>query len=256
MSLTLGSGAFSNPPPASSTQPQQNGTHSNQTSSTTHLDAPPGVPPPSGLYSQQTHAPGNITNATGSAQVTYTSNGAPGDSHSTNNLSNNAGAHQTSLQPNSISHSQQHPQTPAEQVLVSAADRWGLLGLLAMLKNAGTDLDQGLNGIGTDLGTMGLDMAFPGCVGTFVEHFRTYSETNTEIYIPRSSHHGRTNRQHAQWNLISTSLHVIRVYRHHLLVPTRQLHSAMRRFSSCSIQVPGMRYKKLPHKNCAYSLPA
>lgn len=83
-------------------------------------------------------------------------------------------------------------------------------------------------------------------------HFRTYSETDTEIYIPRLLHHGRTNRQHAQWNLISTSPHVIRVYRHHLLAPTRQLHSAMRRYSSCSIQVPEMRCKKLPHKNCAY----
>lgn len=178
VSLTLGSGAFSNPPPAPSTQPQQNGTHSNQSTSTTHLDAPPGVPPPSGLYSQQTHAPGTITNATGSAQVTYASNGAPGDSHSTNNPPNNSSTHQTSLQPNSISHSQQHPQTPAEQVLVSAADRWGLLGLLAMLKNAGTDLDQGLNGIGTDLGTMGLDMAFPGCVGAF---YRGISELTAKL---------------------------------------------------------------------------
>ena len=31
-----------------------------------------------------------------------------------------------------------------------------------MLKNVGSDLDQGMGGIGTDLGTMGLDMSYPG----------------------------------------------------------------------------------------------
>ncbi|KAF9038385.1 hypothetical protein BDZ89DRAFT_945874, partial [Hymenopellis radicata] len=44
--------------------------------------------------------------------------------------------------------------TPAQQVLVSAADRWGLLGLLVSIKSAGHDSD--------DLGTMGLDMGFDG----------------------------------------------------------------------------------------------
>ena len=43
---------------------------------------------------------------------------------------------------------------------MSAADRWGLLGLLAMIKNA--DPDQALLSIGTDLGTMGLDMQQQG----------------------------------------------------------------------------------------------
>ncbi|KAF9464218.1 hypothetical protein BDZ94DRAFT_527900 [Collybia nuda] len=183
VSLTLGSGAFSNPPPAPSTQTQQNGTHSIPTPSTTHLDAPPGVPPPSGLYTQQTH-----TTGVASAQTAYTSNGAPGDSHSTNNPPNNSNTHQISLQPSSISHSQQHPQTPAEQVLVSAADRWGLLGLLAMLKNAGTDLDQGLGGIGTDLGTMGLDMAFPGNLySTFITPWADQSAARTvepDFHLP------------------------------------------------------------------------
>lgn len=56
----------------------------------------------------------------------------------------------------------QHPQTPAQQVLMSAADRWGLLGLLAMIKSAGADVDLGLTSIGTDLGTMGLDMGYNG----------------------------------------------------------------------------------------------
>lgn len=48
------------------------------------------------------------------------------------------------------------PQTPAQQILVSPADRWGLLGLLAMIKTS--DPDIGLLTVGTDLGTMGLDM--------------------------------------------------------------------------------------------------
>ena len=61
------------------------------------------------------------------------------------------------------------PQTPAQQVLMSPADRWGLLGLLAMIKSA--DLDTSLLSVGTDLGTMGLDMQAPGCVRpSFVMH--------------------------------------------------------------------------------------
>lgn len=52
------------------------------------------------------------------------------------------------------------PQTPAQQVLTSAADRWGLLGLLSTIKVA--DTDQNLLTIGTDLGTMGLDMQTQG----------------------------------------------------------------------------------------------
>ncbi|KAJ7465216.1 NOT2 family protein [Mycena latifolia] len=69
-----------------------------------------------------------------------------------------------------------HPQTPAQQVLISAADRWGLLGLLAMIREASdAEFDVGgrrmgggdprgvrLSGVGTDLGTMGLDMGFSG----------------------------------------------------------------------------------------------
>ena len=47
---------------------------------------------------------------------------------------------------------------------MSAADRWGLLGLLAMIKNA--DPDQALLSVGTDLGTMGLDMQQQGCVAS------------------------------------------------------------------------------------------
>ena len=56
----------------------------------------------------------------------------------------------------------QYPQTPAQQVLISAADRWGLLSLVAYMRNASSDVDHGLSSIGTDLGTMGLDMAYSG----------------------------------------------------------------------------------------------
>lgn len=52
------------------------------------------------------------------------------------------------------------PETPAQQVLISAADRWGLLGLIAMVKS--TDPDLSLLSVGTDLGTMGLDMNSQG----------------------------------------------------------------------------------------------
>jgi CCR4-NOT transcription complex subunit 2 len=55
-----------------------------------------------------------------------------------------------------------HPQTPAQQILMSAADRWGLLGLLAMIKSAGSEVDGGLSSVGTDLGTMGLDVGYSG----------------------------------------------------------------------------------------------
>jgi len=63
-----------------------------------------------------------------------------------------------------------HPQTPAQQVLMSAADRWGLLGLLAMIRTAGSDVDGGLSSVGTDLGTMGLDVGYSGRVLAFVSY--------------------------------------------------------------------------------------
>lgn len=64
-------------------------------------------------------------------------------------------------------------QTPAQQVLVSPADRWGLLGLLAMIKSQ--DPDQSLLAVGTDLGTMGLDMGLQGYIASlllmFIAHY-------------------------------------------------------------------------------------
>jgi len=54
------------------------------------------------------------------------------------------------------------PQTPAQQILVSPADRWGLMGLLALIK--ATDPDVNLLSYGQDLGTMGMDMNAQGCI--------------------------------------------------------------------------------------------
>jgi CCR4-NOT transcription complex subunit 2 len=52
--------------------------------------------------------------------------------------------------------------TPAQQVLISAADRWGLLGLLQIIK--GADPDVNLLNVGADLSGMGLDMGMQGWV--------------------------------------------------------------------------------------------
>ncbi|TFY57530.1 hypothetical protein EVJ58_g6966 [Rhodofomes roseus] len=122
-----------------------NGVHQNHTSQPQqHLTAPPGVPPP-GTFSQQQQP---HTSQTLAAQTPYVGNGTTGGD--TAHHPSQGPAHATSAV----------PQTPAQQVLMSPADRWGLLGLLAMIKLA--DPDQNLLSIGTDLGTMGLDMQTQG----------------------------------------------------------------------------------------------
>lgn len=107
------------------------------------------------MTSAHAHASSTITNTAAGSGSTYPSNGVPpGDAHSNPN--------QSVPNPHGQLHANTHPQTPAQQVLMSAADRWGLLGLLAMIKNAGSDMDHGLTSVGTDLGTMGLDMEYHG----------------------------------------------------------------------------------------------
>ncbi|KAI0671151.1 hypothetical protein C8Q78DRAFT_841125 [Trametes maxima] len=112
-----------------------------------HLNAPPGVPPPA--FSPQQPTPAQ--------QTPYVANGAVAV-----------------------------PQTPAQQVLMSPADRWGLLGLLAFIKNA--DPDQSLLAIGTDLGTMGLDMQNPGSLySTFITPWADSSAAHTvepDFHLP------------------------------------------------------------------------
>ena len=105
------------------------------------------VPPFSsnGVNASETHVHSSIPDPSGSSNAMATTN------------NNNT----TSLQTTSVPQSQ-HPQTPAQQVLISAADKWGLLSLIAYMRNASTDVDHGLTSVGTDLGTMGLDMAYSG----------------------------------------------------------------------------------------------
>jgi len=158
MKLNAAAQAAWNQPSATPSQGQaqsyQNGTQQQQS-----LHAPPGVPPPAS-FSQQPSQQGQ-----GQAQAhgtPFVGNGnAPGNGAvATGNGGNAVGADaQGQSAPTSAA---PVPQTPAQQVLMSAADRWGLLGLLAMIKNA--DPDQALLSVGTDLGTMGLDMQQQGCV--------------------------------------------------------------------------------------------
>lgn|ERR1700722_8533579 len=144
---SLSSNPFNNPPTAAT----QNGTHPpNATQNPQQLSAPPGVAPQSGSnsYGQQAQAQGH-SHPPGTMAIQYTSNGDA--------TAGNVGAPSPTNQPLPA-----HPQTPAQQILMSAADRWGLLGLLAMIKGAGRDMDGPLSNVGTDLGTMGLDMEFQG----------------------------------------------------------------------------------------------
>ncbi|KAH9030345.1 hypothetical protein EDB85DRAFT_1963714 [Lactarius pseudohatsudake] len=71
------------------------------------------------------------------------------------------------------------PQTPAQQVLMSAADRWGLLA---------QDPDQALLSVGTDLGTMGLDMQQQGNLySTFITPWADSSAAHTvepDFHLP------------------------------------------------------------------------
>lgn len=110
-----------------------------------HLTVPPGVPP--------LGVSPNVSNGNNHVQQ---------PSHTLTPM-------QSSL-PQSQNQLRHHPQTPAQQVLISAADRWGLVGLLAMIKNAGADPDGGLSSVGTDLGAVGLDMA---CEGNLYSTFIT-----------------------------------------------------------------------------------
>lgn len=69
---------------------------------------------------------------------------------------------------------------------MSPADRWGLLGLLAMIK--GADLDTSLLSVGTDLGTMGLDMQNHGSLySTFITPWADSSAAHTvepDFHLP------------------------------------------------------------------------
>ncbi|KAH9922902.1 uncharacterized protein B0H18DRAFT_878990 [Fomitopsis serialis] len=155
-----------------------NGAHQNHTaqSQQQHLTTPPGVPLP-GTFSQQQqqqqqpHAPQQTLAV---QQTPYVGNGTTGGD--TAQHPSQGPAHATSAV----------PQTPAQQVLMSPADRWGLLGLLAMIKTA--DPDQNLLSVGTDLGTMGLDMQTQGSLfSTFITPWADSSAAHTvepDFHLP------------------------------------------------------------------------
>ncbi|KAG1760739.1 hypothetical protein EV702DRAFT_1171999 [Suillus placidus] len=130
------------------------------------LSAPPGVPPP--------------------GVSPHVSNGT----HHLHPHQHNAHQQLHNPQPthNPLVQAHHHPQTPAQQVLMSAADRWGLLGLLAMIKNAGVDADGGLSSVGTDLGAMGLDMGYEGNLySTFVTPWADQSAAHSvepDFHLP------------------------------------------------------------------------
>ncbi|KAG6335098.1 hypothetical protein ID866_3987 [Astraeus odoratus] len=146
---TFAQGQSSNQLPSQQPQPSSQGqqVHNNNSGpahpqlpappSQQHITAPPGVPP---LGVTQ-----NVSNGNHHIQQSP---------HTLSQLHTSLAQSQNQLR--------HHPQTPAQQVLISAADRWGLVGLLAMIKNAGADPDGGLSSVGTDLGAVGLDMAYEG----------------------------------------------------------------------------------------------
>lgn len=144
--------------PSQQTQAQsyQNGTQQQS------LHAPPGVPPPAS-FSQPSQQGQGQAQAQGTPFV-GNGNGNGAVATTTGNGGGNAVGTDAQGQSTAPTSAAPVPQTPAQQVLMSAADRWGLLGLLAMIKNA--DPDQALLSVGTDLGTMGLDMQQQGCVAS------------------------------------------------------------------------------------------
>ncbi|KAI0088606.1 hypothetical protein BDY19DRAFT_906609 [Irpex rosettiformis] len=165
------------PPPTNGTHPshtpssQQPTTAPTQQQTQQPLSVPPGVAP-SSQFSQQQQPQTSVPQHT-----PYAGNG-------NGTVAGETALHpsQSSTQPSATS----IPQTPAQQVLMSPADRWGLLGLLAMIKSA--DLDTTLLSVGTDLGTMGLDMQTPASLySTFITPWADSSAAHTvepDFHLP------------------------------------------------------------------------
>ncbi|KAF5319908.1 hypothetical protein D9611_011044 [Ephemerocybe angulata] len=187
-SLKQAAHAAWNSPNSASQSQQAGGTATNGTSQTSlpsHLNAPPGVPPPTGSYPQQQQS-GNPNLPTNGP---YPSDGLPsGDANVNVSAANANGTSHPNPTPSSNPNSSAHPQTPAQQVLISAADRWGLLSLITLMKTANSELDHGLSSIGTDLGTMGLDMSYPGNLySTFITPWADQSaahQVEPDFHLP------------------------------------------------------------------------
>lgn len=219
-----------NPSAAPSASVPFNASQQNGTSSQNHLlNPPPGVHPPSSFQQQQqqpSHA--NLPYNANDAAATATG-GLP------------ASTATRASQPVA-------PQTPAQQVLMSPADRWGLLSLLALIKNA--NADESLLSIGTDLGTMGLDMQNPGYVVVMFINVQLLT-LFAGISILHSSRHGPTHLRHIRWSPTSTYRHVTMYTRLRLIrATTKRLHLAKRHYSSCSMRTRETCCRKSQRRSC------
>ena len=227
----------------SSAAPSQAQAQSYQNGSQQSLHAPPGVPPPVSFPQQPSQQGQGQAPAT---PFVGNGNGAGNGAAATIGNGGNADAQGPSA-PTSVA---PVPQTPAQQVLMSAADRWGLLGLLAMIKSA--DPDQALLSVGTDLGTMGLDMQQHGCAVSLLLILLSLllsGGSRPGTYIQRSSHRGPIRAPRIQLSPIFT-YPVATMYNPQRLVPERLSRLVMRRCSSCSIRRHGTRCRRLPRRSC------
>jgi hypothetical protein len=232
----------------STTTPSQTQAQSYQ-NGTQQLHAPPGVPPPPSSFSQQQPSQQQGQGQAQAQGTPFVGNGNGNGAVATATGNGGGNAIGTDAQGQSTAPTSAVapvPQTPAQQVLMSAADRWGLLGLLAMIKNA--DPDQALLSVGTDLGTMGLDMQQQGCVPS-VSPYPSPLSRFAGTCIRRSLRLGRIRAQRIQSSRIFIYPVAIMCSRQRR-VPERQPRSATRRSSSCSIRHRETHYRKSPHRSC------
>lgn len=119
---------------------------------------------PSSTLGPRSHLPAAKSNAPYPGSVT------PSNATTTNHtglpLTNGSAAAVTPHPDNSLldphANSTAMPQTPAQQVLFSPADRFGLVGLLHLIKTGDPDLT--MLSLGSDLSKLGLDMGRKECV--------------------------------------------------------------------------------------------
>jgi hypothetical protein len=150
----------------------------------------------------------------------------------------------------------QTPQTPAQQVLFSPADRYGLLGLLAIIKTSDPDLN--MLALGSDLTTLGLDLGATEYAFCSVSRTRAWllkRSSSPGTSTRRSSRLGPTRKRHQRSTLNPSS-----TSRRATTFSPRQRRPrlatlATRRSSSSFTRNPAMRCRRWPRMSCASSLP-
>ncbi|KAG9080257.1 hypothetical protein FRC06_006864 [Ceratobasidium sp. 370] len=187
------------PPQQPSQQPQTQPPSQPQPSQTTNVaPAPAGTPGPFGLNGQGGSQTGQIQGQGQAQAQTQGASPAPttasiGTNPSVPGQPNQPTPSQSQSQPTSQNQSQGPatpgaigavPMTPAQQVLISAADRWGLLGLLQIIK--GADPDVSLLNVGADLSGMGLDMGMQGHL--FPSFITPWSDASAALSIEPDYH--------------------------------------------------------------------